>query len=116
MDLLRQVEAEATKDEIPDFQVGDTVRVHVRIREGDRERTQTFEGTVLRRGKSGVRQNFTVRRVSQNIGVERTFLLHSPLVDHVAVVRRPEGRQRQAKLYYLRKRIGKSARVRDRQR
>ena len=114
MDIISQIEAEALRDDIPDFRPGDTVRVHVRIREGDRERTQSFEGTVLRRGKSAVRENFTVRRVSQNVGVERTFLLNSPLVDRIEVVRR--GRTRRAKLYYLRDRVGKRARVPEQRR
>ena len=114
MDLVQQIEAEAIRDDIPDFRAGDTVRVHVRIKEGSRRRTQTFEGTVLKRAKSGLRQNFTVRRVSHNVGVERTFLLHSPFIDRIEVLR--QGRTRRAKLYYLRKRIGKQARVREQQR
>ncbi len=111
MDIIRQIEAEAIRDDMPDFKAGDTVRVHVRITEGERSRTQAFEGVVLRRAKSGLRENFTVRRVAQNIGVERTFMLNSPIIDHVEVTRR--GRTRQARLYYLRDRIGKSARVRE---
>ncbi len=111
MDVIRQIEAEGLRDDIPDFKAGDTVRVHVHIREGERQRTQSFEGTVLRRAKSGLKENFTVRRVAQNVGVERTFMIHSPLVDRVEVLRR--GRVRRARLYYLRDRVGKSARVRE---
>lgn len=114
MDIIRQIEAEAMKEDIPDFRAGDTVRVHVRIKEGERERTQSFEGTVLRRAKSGLRANFTVRRISQNVGVERIFLLHSPFIDRIEVMRR--GRTRRAKLYYLRQRAGKKARVREKER
>ena len=113
MDLIHQVEAEALRDDIPEFRAGDTVRVHVRIREGERERIQGFEGTVLRRRNSGLRENFTVRRITQNVGVERTFLLHSPFIERIEVLRL--GRTRRAKLYYLRERVGKKARVRERQ-
>ncbi|MGD8238753.1 MAG: 50S ribosomal protein L19 [Armatimonadota bacterium] len=111
MDPISQLEAEAIREDMPEFKAGDTVRVHIQIREGGRKRTQSFEGTVLRRAKAGLRENFTVRRISQNVGVERTFMLNSPLIDRLEVLRR--GRTRRARLYYVRKRIGKSARVRE---
>ncbi|MFQ5810528.1 MAG: 50S ribosomal protein L19 [Armatimonadota bacterium] len=114
MDPISQLEAEAIRDDMPDFKAGDTVRVHVRISEGERARTQSFEGTVLRRAKAGLRENFTVRRISQNVGVERTFMLNSPMIDRVEVLR--QGRTRRARLYYLRDRIGKRARVREKER
>ena len=95
-----------------EFRVGDTVRVHARVREGTRDRVQVFEGTVIRRRGGGVNENFTVRRLSGDIGVERTFLVHSPIVTEVEVVR--HGRVRRAKLYYLRDRIGRAARVLER--
>jgi len=100
--------------EIEDFQSGDTVRVHVKVVEGERERTQVFEGVVIRRKKKGSSSNFTVRRVTQGIGVERTFLYHSPRVDKVEVTRR--GRVRRSRLYYLRGRSGRAARIPQRPR
>lgn len=100
--------------EIEDFQSGDTVRVHVKVVEGERERTQVFEGVVIRRKKKGSSSNFTVRRVTQGIGVERTFLYHSPRVDRVEVTRR--GRVRRSRLYYLRGRSGRAARIPQRPR
>ncbi|MFQ6096761.1 MAG: 50S ribosomal protein L19 [Armatimonadota bacterium] len=114
MNLLEEVEKEQMKEEVPDFAAGDLVRVHVRIREGDRERTQAFEGTVIQRTKSGLRENFTVRRVTHNVGVERTFLVHSPSVQSIEVLRR--GRVRRARLHYLRERVGKAARVKEKRR
>lgn len=97
---------------IPDFQPGDTLRVHVRIKEGDKERLQIFEGVVIARKHSGVRETITVRKTSFGIGVERIFPLHATIIDHIDVVRR--GRVRRAKLYYLRKLRGKAARIRER--
>lgn len=100
--------------EIEEFQPGDTVRVHAKVVEGERERTQVFEGVVIRRKKQGSSSNFTVRRVTQGIGVERTFLYHSPRVERVEVTRR--GRVRRSRLYYLRGRTGRAARIPERQR
>jgi large subunit ribosomal protein L19 len=111
MDLLKQVEQEQMKEEVPDFAPGDLVRVQVKIREGDRERTQAFEGTVIQRANTGLRESFTVRRISHNIGVERMFLLHSTSVESIEVLRR--GRVRRGRLHYLRDRVGKAARVRE---
>lgn len=102
------------RDDIPEFRPGDTVRVSVRVREGGKERLQAFEGVVLRRKGSGVNETFTVRKVSNGVGVERIFPLHSPIISDVQVVR--EGRVRRAKLYYLRELSGKAARIRERQR
>ena len=111
MDAIKTISQSSLKEEIPQFSVGDTVRVDVNIREGDRERIQQFEGTVIARKGSGVSETFTVRRVSYGVGVERVFPLHSPNIKAVAVVRR--GRVRRAKLYYLRDRVGKAAKVKS---
>ena len=110
-DLIRSIEAEQLKESVDDFNVGDTVRVHNKIREGNRERIQIFEGTVLKRQNGGARETFTVRKNSNGIGVEKTWPLHSPSVDRVEVVRK--GKVRRAKLYYLRDRVGKSAKVKE---
>ena len=110
-DLIRSIEAEQLKANVDDFNVGDTVRVHNKIREGNRERIQIFEGTVLKRQNGGVRETFTVRKNSNGIGVEKTWPLHSPSVDRVEVVRK--GKVRRAKLYYLRDRVGKAAKVKE---
>lgn len=112
MDLLKSVEQEYLKKDLPSFRPGDTVRVHVKVIEGNRERTQMFEGVVIRRRGSGLSETFTVRRVSYGVGVERTFPLHSPRLEKIEVVRR--GRVRRARLYYLRDRVGKAARIRER--
>ena len=106
------VEKAYLKDDIPDFGAGDTVRVHVRVVEGERERIQVFEGVVIRRRGSGLSKTFTVRKVSFGVGVERTFPLHSPMISRIEVVSR--GDVRRAKLYYLRSRVGKKAKVRER--
>lgn len=111
MDALKTIAASSLKTEIPQFNVGDTVRVAVNIREGDKERIQMFEGTVIARKGSGVAETFTVRRVSYGVGVERVFPIHSPNVTNVQVVRR--GRVRRSKLYYLRDRVGKAAKVKE---
>ena len=111
MDALKLIAADSVKKEVPDFRVGDTVRVSVNIREGDRERIQMFEGTVLKRQGGGARETFTVRKTSNGIGVERTWPLHSPSVDKIEVVRR--GKVRRAKLNYLRQRTGKAAKVKE---
>ena len=110
-DLIRSIEAEQLKANVDDFNVGDTVRVHNKIREGNRERIQIFEGTVLKRQNGGARETFTVRKNSNGIGVEKTWPLHSPSVDSVEVVRK--GKVRRAKLYYLRDRVGKAAKVKE---
>ena len=109
MDALKTIAAESMKAELPSFEIGDTVKVDVNIREGDRERIQSFEGTVIAKKGSGVAATFTVRRVSYGVGVERVFPIHSPNVKGVTVVR--QGRVRRSKLYYLRDRVGKAAKV-----
>lgn len=111
--VLDEYEKWQMRKDIPDFAPGDTVRVHVRIKEADKERLQAFEGVVIARKHSGLRETFTVRKVSFSVGVERIFPLHSPVIDHIEVVRR--GDVRRAKLYYLRKLRGKAARVRERE-
>jgi len=110
---IQDIEDQQVRPNLPDFIPGDTVRVFVRIREGDKERLQAFEGVVIARKHSGLRETFTVRKVSFGIGVERIFPLHSPVIEHIEVVRR--GRVRRAKLYYLRNLRGKKARVRERE-
>lgn len=112
MDQLASVERPYLKDEIPDFRAGDTVRVHVRVVEGEKERIQVFQGVVIARRGSGTRESFTVRKISSAIGVERVFPLHSPVIDRIEVVRR--GKVRRAKLYYLRNLRGKAARIEER--
>ncbi|NLW39804.1 MAG: 50S ribosomal protein L19 [Tissierellia bacterium] len=111
MDIIRLIEDEQKRDDIPDFNAGDTVQVHYKVKEGTRERIQIFEGTVIKRQGGGIRETFTVRRLSYGVGVERTFPLHSPRIDKIVVTRR--GRVRRAKLYYLRERQGKAARVKE---
>ena len=110
--VVQAVENRQLRNGIPDFQPGDTVRVHVRIKEGDKERIQAFEGIVIARKHSGVRETITVRKTSFGVGVERIFPLHASVIDHIDLVRR--GRVRRAKLYYLRKLRGKAARIRER--
>ena len=110
-DILKAFVNEQLKTELPEFKIGDTVRVHTRITEGQRERIQIFEGTVIAKRGGGINETFTVRRVSYGVGTERTFPLHSPNVDNVQVVR--TGRVRRAKLYYLRDRVGKRAKVKE---
>lgn len=112
MDVLKVVESEQLKKNLPNFNAGDTVRVHVKVIEGTRERIQMFEGIVLKRQGTGLRETFTVRRISYGVAVERTFPLHSPKIERIEVVRK--GKVRRAKLYYLRDRIGKSAKIRER--
>jgi len=109
--IIAELEAEQLKSDFPDFSAGDTVAVQVRVVEGDRQRLQTFEGVVIAKRNRGVSSSFTVRKISHGEGVERVFLTHSKLVDSVAVKRR--GRVRQAKLYYLRGREGRAARIRE---
>lgn len=112
LDVIKAIEAEQIRNDLPEFNVGDTVKVHVKIKEGNRERVQIFEGTVLKRQNGGLRESFTVRRVAYNIGVERTFPVNSPIIDKIEIVRK--GKVRRAKLFYLRDRIGKAAKVKER--
>lgn len=111
-DLLQDVVKEQLRESVPDFSPGDTINVSYRIREGDKERIQAFEGVCIKRRGGGVAETFTVRKISSGIGVERVFPLHAPTVEAIQVVRR--GRVRRAKLYYLRGRRGKSARIQER--
>ena len=111
MDALKLIAQDSVKAEIPQFEVGDTIRIDVNSREGDRERIQVFEGTVIARKGSGISETFTVRRVSYGVGVERVFPLHSPNVKGIKIVRK--GRVRRAKLYFLRDRVGKAAKVKE---
>ncbi|MBQ1365970.1 MAG: 50S ribosomal protein L19 [Clostridia bacterium] len=110
-EIIRSIEAKQIRSDLPQFNVGDTVRVWVKVVEGNRERLQAFEGTVIAKRNGGIRETFTVRRVSYGIGVERTFPINSPRVDHVDVIRR--GKVRRAKLYYLRSRQGKAAKIKE---
>ena len=109
MDWVKMVEARELREKAPVFSVGDTVKVHVRVREGEKERIQVFEGMVIARRGGGVNASFTVRKISDGVGVERIFPLHSPILDKVEVAR--QGRVRRAKLFYLRERRGKAARI-----
>lgn len=111
MDALKTISEASMKQEVPAFSIGDTVKVHVRIKEGDKSRIQVFEGTVIAKKHGGISETFTVRRVAHGCGIERVFPLHSPVVDHVDVIRR--GKVRRAKLYYLRDRVGKAAKVKE---
>jgi len=111
MDWVKMIEARELREKPPEFNVGDTVKVHVKVREGEKERIQVFEGIVISRRGGGVHASFTVRKISDGVGVERIFPLHSPILDKVEVTR--EGRVRRAKLYYLRERRGKSARIQE---
>lgn len=110
-EIIKKIEAEQLKAEVPEFSVGDTVRVYAKIKEGNRERVQVFEGTVLKKQGGSNRATFTVRKLSNGVGVEKTWPLHSPNVEKVEVVRR--GKVRRAKLFYLRGRVGKKAKVKE---
>ena len=110
--IIDEIVQEQLKADVPEFAPGDTVRVNVKVVESGRERVQAFEGVVLGRRSSGINENFTVRRTTHGIGVERTFLLHSPRIESLTIVRR--GKVRRAKLYYLRDRVGKAARIKER--
>ena len=110
-DIIRSIENAQLKADITEFHVGDTVRVHAKVKEGNRERIQVFEGVVLKRQNGGARETFTVRKSSNGIGVEKTWPLHSPIVDKIEVIRR--GKVRRAKLNYLRDRVGKAAKVKE---
>ena len=111
MDIIKSIEHAQLKNKIPDLHVGDTIRVHQRIKEGNRERIQVFEGIIIKKQGGGLNATFTVRRVAYGVGVEKTFLIHSPMVEKVEVVR--VGKARRAKLYYLRDRVGKSAKTKE---
>ena len=111
MDIIKSIEHEQLKNKVPVLDVGNTVRVHVRIKEGNRERIQVFEGIIIKKQGGGVNETFTVRRISYGVGVEKTFLVHSPLVEKVELVR--VGKARRAKLFYLRDRIGKASKTKE---
>ena len=111
MDALKLISNSSLKKEVPVINVGDTVRVHVRITEGDKSRIQVFEGTVIAKKHGGINETFTVRRVAHGCGIERVFPVHSPVVEKVEIVR--SGKVRRAKLYYLRSRVGKAAKVKE---
>lgn len=111
MDIIKSIEHEQLKNKVPSLKVGDTVKVHQRIKEGNRERIQVFEGIIIKKQGGGVNSTFTVRRISYGVGVEKTFLLNSPLMEKVELVR--VGKARRAKLYYLRDRVGKSAKTKE---
>ena len=111
MDIVKSIEHEQLKNSIPEIRVGNTVRVHVKIKEGNKERIQVFEGIVIKKQGGGVNETFTVRKISYGVGVEKTFLIHSPLVEKVEVVR--VGKARRAKLYYLRERTGKASKTKE---
>ena len=108
-EILRAIEAEQMRNDLPNFNVGDNVKLHVKVKEGNRERIQMFEGTVIKRQNGGLRETFTVRRVAYGVGVERTFPVNSPIIEKMEVTRR--GKVRRAKLFYLRDRVGKAAKV-----
>ena len=111
MDALKLISNSSLKAEVPEINIGDTVKVHVRIKEGDKSRIQVFEGPVIAKKHGGINETFTVRRVAHGCGIERVFPVHSPVVDKVEIVRK--GRVRRAKLYYLRDRVGKAAKVKE---
>ena len=110
-EIIKSIEAEQLKSEIPAFNVGDTIRVYAKVVEGEKERLQMFEGVVIKRQNGGVRETFTVRRIASGVGVERTWPIHSPRIDRIELVRR--GIVRRAKLYYLSDRVGKAAKVKE---
>ena len=112
MNVIDQIEREQFKESVPELRAGDTIRVHAKVVEGTRERIQVFEGLVIRVTGGGLRKNFTVRRVTHGVGVERTFMIHSPRIDRIEVLR--HGDVRQARLYYLRDKIGKEGRIKER--
>lgn len=111
VDALKLISNSSLKAEVPELNIGDTVKVHVKIKEGDKSRIQVFEGTIIAKKHGGINETFTVRRVAHGCGIERVFPVHSPVVDKVEIVRR--GRVRRAKLYYLRDRVGKAAKVKE---
>ncbi len=111
MDIIKSIENEYKKENVDTFRVGSTVKVHVKIKEGNRERVQIFEGTVIKRQNSGLNETMTVRKISNGVGVERTFAVHSPKIEKIEVTR--EGKARRAKLYFLRDRVGKAAKLKE---
>jgi len=111
LDIIRAIEAEQIRTDLPNFNVGDTVKVHIKISEGNKERVQVFEGTVLKRQNGGLRETFTVRRVASGVGVEKTFPVNAPVIEKIEIVRL--GKVRRAKLFYLRDRVGKAAKVKE---
>ena len=111
MDILQQITQEQIRTDLPKLAIGDTVRVYVKVKEGNRERVQMFEGAVIKKNHGGIQETFTVRRISYGVGVERTFPVNSPKIDRIEVVR--HGRVRRAKLYYLRDRAGKAAKIKE---
>ncbi|ERK30671.1 MULTISPECIES: 50S ribosomal protein L19 [Clostridium] len=110
-EIIRLIEQEQLRSDLPNFSIGDTVKVHVKVKEGNRERIQVFEGTVIKKQNGGTRETFTVRRLAYGVGVERTFPINSPIIEKVEIVR--YGKVRRAKLYYLRDRVGKAAKVKE---
>ena len=110
-EILRAIEAEQMRNDLPNFRVGDNVKLHVKVKEGNRERIQMFEGTVIKRQNGGLRETFTVRRVAYGVGVERTFPVNSPIIEKMDITRR--GKVSRAKLFYLRDRVGKAAKVKE---
>ena len=110
-DIIKSIEAAQLKAEVPEFAVGDTIKVYAKVKEGNRERTQVFEGTVIKRQNGSNRETFTVRKSSNGVGVEKTWPVHSPFVEKIEVVR--HGKVRRAKIYYLRSRVGKAAKVKE---
>lgn len=112
MDIVKSVTADMIRDDLPQLNIGDTVRVFVKVKEGTRERLQAFEGTIIRKKNGGISETFTVRRVSYGVGVERTFPVNSPNIGKIEIIRK--GKVRRAKLYYLRDRVGKAAKVKER--
>ena len=111
MDLIKELNKETLQNEVTNVKIGDTVRVHVKVKEGSRERIQVFEGTVIAKKHGGIEETITVRRISYGVGVEKVFPVHSPSIDHIEVVR--NGKVRRAKLYYLRDRVGKAAKIKE---
>ncbi len=114
MEIIKELEKEQLKSDVPEFGIGDTVKVHLKVKEGKRERIQIFEGVVLKRQNGSARETFTVRKISYGVGVEKTLPIHSPKIDKIEVVRR--GKVRRAKLNYLRERVGKAAKVKEKKR
>ena len=112
MNILNEIGKEQIRTDLPQLNVGDTVHVYIKVKEGTRERIQMFEGTIIAKKHGGISETFTVRRVSYSVGVEKTFLVNSPNIDHIDVIRK--GKVRRAKLYYLRDRVGKAAKVKER--
>lgn len=111
MDIIKAIEQEQLKSNLPPLNIGDFIKVHVKVKEGNRERLQAFEGTIIAKKGEGLKETFTVRRISYGVGVERIFPVHSPKIDHIDIVRK--GKVRRAKLYYLRDRVGKAAKVKE---